>query len=90
MPVVRPRATIWLDPRNHRPEEKAPSAVTSTARVAVPIRSRRRPRRSARTTTASATNTPRRTAASVAPWAVSLRSNSSAAKVMVWVMTVPR
>ena len=90
MPMVRPLATSWDPPRNHRPGATAPSAVTSTASTAVPMSRLRRPFLSARATTTSATTIPSRTTASVIPCAVSPRSNSSAAKVIVWVMTVPR
>ena len=51
---------------------------------------RRRPRRSASAMTASEKTTPMRTAARAPPWARSSAPNSSAAKVMVWVMRVPR
>ncbi len=90
MPMVSPRATSWVPPRNQSPGERAPSAVDATARMAAAVRRRRLPWESARATTPSATTMPRRTTASVTPWAVALRWNSSLAKVMVWVMTVPR
>ena len=50
---------------------------------------RRRPRRSAAATRTRARSTPTRVAASAAPWAWSEAPNSSAAKVMVWVTSVP-
>jgi hypothetical protein len=50
----------------------------------------RRPNRSARRATITDSTTPTRTAASVLPWAVRPASNWAAAKVMVWLMTVPR
>ena len=90
MPMVRPRATNCVPPRNQSPGERAPSAVVATARTAATMSRRRLPPLSARATTARATTIPRRTTASVTPCAVSLRWNSSLAKVMVWVMTVPR
>ena len=52
--------------------------------------SRCRPRRSAMVMITSERTTPARALASVAPWALLVAPNSSAAKVIVWVRTVPR
>jgi len=88
--VANPRETAWLIPSVHRLVETAPSTQVRQPAAAEPTSSLRRPLRSARATSATDPSTPARTAARVKPWLASLEPNWEAAKVMVWVMTVPR
>ena len=85
-----PRARVWLPPSHTRPGAAAPVAARRQAAIDAATRITRRPRRSAAATITKASSTPIRTAARVKPWSLSLASNSSAAKVMVWVRSVPR
>lgn len=88
--VDRPRAAVWLTPNHTRLGARAVVAAATHPRPRDNSSIERRPRRSARADTTSEATTPMRTAASVAPWAVSLEPNSSATKVMVWLRRVPR
>ena len=88
--VASPRATSWVPPRNHRVGDAAPAAVARQLPVPAASSSLRRPWRSASATVTSASSTPARTTASTIPWAVLPWPISSAAKVRVWVSTVPR
>jgi hypothetical protein len=79
-----------VSPRAIRFGAKAPAAAPATASNPDSSSSFRRPRRSAMLEISSEPSTPIRTAARVLLWAPRLTSNSSAAKVMVWVISVPR
>ena len=89
-PCDRPRATVWLMPSQARFGARAPVAgdragaerADADHRAPTPPVGRRPPG-------TRAISTPTRVAASAMPWARSEASNSSAAKVIVWEMSVP-
>ncbi len=88
--MVKARATVWVAASTSMEGAKAPRTVTRHAAAVDPSSRRRRPRRSDRATRARLPSVPTRTAARAAPWAAVLRPKSSAAKLIVWVITVPR
>jgi hypothetical protein len=88
--VEKPRDTVWVAPRATRFGANAPAPAAATEHRPESSNSFRRPRRSAMLAIRSEPSTPTRTAARVALCCVRVASNSSAANVMVWVMSVPR
>ena len=88
--VAKARATVWLTPSHTRLGASAPVAVTTHPARAETSSTQRRPRRSARATTARASSAPTRTTASIVPIWPSVLANSSLKNVLVCDSSVPR